>query len=328
MRYNNAIIDLLKVRRSDRDLKWLKEALQAAVELEFATLPPYLAARWSIKNRLDQVARSLGEIIREEMLHMALACNLLVAVGGSPVLNSPDSVPMYPGPLPGGVNPDLTVSLQGLSRDALLLFMQMEYPESGPIGVRNAFGTIGEFYSEIQAAFDTVQPPLTGTGQLSGPLGLSVITNTQQVKQAIDLIRLQGEGSATSPEEHPGDLAHYYRFAEVYHGQRFIRDPQTGKWGYTGDPIHFPEVLPMGAVPLGGYMQADVSPAVWSLLQEFDTSYTLMVNQLHAAWVSGNDDALSEAVTTMFSLRSPAVSLMKVQIPGSVKSYGPCFRLN
>ncbi len=41
---NNKIVELLQVRQADRDLDWLKQALQSAVELEHATLPPYLAA--------------------------------------------------------------------------------------------------------------------------------------------------------------------------------------------------------------------------------------------------------------------------------------------
>jgi len=327
MRNKNSIIDLLAVRPSDRDPKWLKDSLQAAVELEFFTLPPYLAARWSIKNGMDPVARSIRDITREEMLHMGLACNLLVAVGGSPRMNTPDTVPTYPDPLPGGVNPNLEVSLQGLSRDALKVFMQIEYPESGPIASSGTFGTIGEFYAAIQAMFDTLQPPLTVGGQLSGHGFLSVITSLQEVKDAIDLIRIQGEGSATSPEETRGDLAHYYRFGQVYEGRHFIRDPQTGKWGYNGKSIEFPEVWPMGVVPKGGYLQADVSADVWSLLTEFDQKYTQMVNQLQSAWANGDENALDQSRSTMYSLHSPAVSLMKIPIPNSAYSYGPCFRI-
>ena len=36
---------------------------------------------------------------------------MLTAVGGTPRINTTDVVPTYPGPLPGGVHPDLVVSL-------------------------------------------------------------------------------------------------------------------------------------------------------------------------------------------------------------------------
>ena len=40
----------MKVNSRDRDSGWLKESLQAAIELELSTLPPYLCAMWSIRD--------------------------------------------------------------------------------------------------------------------------------------------------------------------------------------------------------------------------------------------------------------------------------------
>src|SRR3954447_18309533 len=51
----NTIIDLMRVSPADHDLEWLKSSLQAAVELEMATIPPYLCAMWSIKDPADPV---------------------------------------------------------------------------------------------------------------------------------------------------------------------------------------------------------------------------------------------------------------------------------
>jgi hypothetical protein len=39
-----SIMDLLTIRENDRGIEWLKRA----VELEFATIPPYLCGAWSI----------------------------------------------------------------------------------------------------------------------------------------------------------------------------------------------------------------------------------------------------------------------------------------
>src|SRR4051794_36780105 len=86
-----------------RDESWLREALQAAVELEFFTIPPYLIALWSIKDESSGPSRTIREIVYEEMQHMALVCNLLAGIGGLPRINSPRSIPLYPRPMPGGV---------------------------------------------------------------------------------------------------------------------------------------------------------------------------------------------------------------------------------
>src|SRR5262245_58400143 len=112
------IVQLMQVPHEQHDLDWLRESLQAAVELEFATLPPYLCGLWSIKDpdRDRTVYNLILSVIIEEMLHMGLACNMLKAIGRTPQINNADFVPKYPGPLPGGVRPELTVYLAGLSK--------------------------------------------------------------------------------------------------------------------------------------------------------------------------------------------------------------------
>jgi hypothetical protein len=73
-----SIVELMRPDRT-RDLTWLQEALQAAVELEFFTLPPYLTAMWSIKDEQHPAAATIRAVVEEEMTHMALAANLLSA---------------------------------------------------------------------------------------------------------------------------------------------------------------------------------------------------------------------------------------------------------
>ncbi|NMO90363.1 ferritin-like domain-containing protein [Actinomycetospora sp. TBRC 11914] len=113
------ILDLMRVDDTDRDVDWLHTALQAAVELELATIPPYLCAMWSVDdpNGTDPVRALIKSIAVEEMGHMATACNLLTAIGGTPQINTAAAVPQYPGPLPGGVHPGLTIPLSGLTKD-------------------------------------------------------------------------------------------------------------------------------------------------------------------------------------------------------------------
>ena len=230
------------VREPQHDLAWLKDALQLAIQLELATLPPYLTARWTIKSSQDPVAKSIQVIRGEEMLHFGLACNLLAAIGGAPVIADPAVVPRYPGPLPGNIRPGLVVALRKLSPDQARVFMDIEYPQGGPVARAAAADppvTIGEFYESIVKAFEDLHPEISADRQIEGPLGLFKMTSLAGVRDGIRLINLQGEGSDASPEEAPGDLAHYYRFGEIHHGRRLVKDA-NGKWGFTGAELPMP----------------------------------------------------------------------------------------
>src|SRR3954452_9112428 len=81
----------------------LREHLQWAIELEHATIPPYMCALYSLDAvRNPAAAEVLTSVFMEEMLHLTLAANLLNAVGGQPVLDAPHLLPGYPTRLPHG----------------------------------------------------------------------------------------------------------------------------------------------------------------------------------------------------------------------------------
>ena len=98
------------------DTAALKTALQQAIMLEHSTIPAYLYALYSIKANSNALIRGLMQsVVVEEMLHMSLACNILNAIGGNPVIDDPGFLPRYPGPLPGAVETGLIVPLQAFS---------------------------------------------------------------------------------------------------------------------------------------------------------------------------------------------------------------------
>src|ERR1700759_1622945 len=91
-------------------LDGLKSALQNAIELEHATIPPYLYALYSIRQDTNaEIAALIKSVVVQEMLHMAIDCNVLNAIGGHPRIDDPRFVPKYPGHLPGGVENSLIV---------------------------------------------------------------------------------------------------------------------------------------------------------------------------------------------------------------------------
>ena len=88
------------------DIDWLRDALQTAVQ--FGALRPslsYLTARWSIRSPADPVAQTIKQIAREEMFHMGLACNLLAAISGSPLIADAAVRPEVSWPVAVGYTP-------------------------------------------------------------------------------------------------------------------------------------------------------------------------------------------------------------------------------
>jgi hypothetical protein len=318
MAEDTRILELMAVPPEDHDLSWLGNSLQTAIELEFATLPPYLCAEWSLKSGSgDPVRQSIHVVLREEMLHFGLMCNMVAAIGSAPKINKAPAVPVYPGPLPGGVHPGLKVPLRALTKEAARLFMEIEYPEHGPVLVAEEFTTIGAFYTAIQEAFERLNPALNEAKQIAGPLALTKLKSLDDVRDAIKLIKRQGEGSKDSPEDTgPGDLAHYYRFKEIADGKKL-----------NGDAVEIGETRSMAEVPSGGYKPEDVSEEVGQKLLDFDRTYTLMLNQLQTAWESGNATSLFTAIGTMNAMQTKGTALMDIPIPGGTENYGPCFRL-
>lgn len=67
------------------DVQGLRDALQAAIELEHAVIPPYLYALYSLMPGGNEAAAGIiGSVVIEEMLHLTLAANILNGVGEQP----------------------------------------------------------------------------------------------------------------------------------------------------------------------------------------------------------------------------------------------------
>ncbi|MFG3103600.1 ferritin-like protein [Streptomyces sp. NPDC048182] len=322
----SSVARLLAVPHAGRDVGWLRDALQVAVELELATLPPYLCAWWSIEDRGSHAARLIRRIIGDEMFHMGVVCNLLVAVGGRPRISA--AAPSYPGPLPGGVRSGVNVYLSGLTRSFVHdVMMAIEAPEEPLARDTRDAPTIGEFYDDLLDAFRSASPDLTTRGQLSERIGadqLKPVGSLDGVEEAIGIIKEQGEGTTSSPEDAFGDdhPAHYYAFGEIYHGRQ-LRE-EDGVWKFTGAAVPFPAARPMARVPSGGWPHP--AKQVATLLDRFDTAYAEVLGSLEHAWDGGGARALGTAVRQMRGLETPAVQLMETTIPDAPGNYGPQFR--
>lgn len=322
-------------------LALLKQTLSQAVTLEFATIPIYLCALWSIKDNLHPVAVSIRNVVQEEMLHLALACNMLASIGGQPKIYDPTKSGLrYPTHLPGGVHPSLVLKLSGLTDDALDDFLEVELPQSeidievyrnkysSADGNYNHAQTIGALYDAIDGEFQSLKPEMKPDNQVTGPLSWFIVDQPEKVDSAIHWIKTQGEGALDASPQNTGlnKMSHFYRFWEIRKRQKIEKDEASGKFVFKS-PLEFPEVWPMAVVPEGGYKKKDVSKEVWFILSEFDETYTKLIKLLESAWGEGGQAALWKAIETMFDLEKYAIPLMKVPIPGGTGNYGPCFRL-
>lgn len=337
----------------------LKELLEYAVVLEFATIPIYLSAMWTIKDNSCEVAKSIRNIFQEEMLHMSMVCNMLVAIGGEPKLYNTTNRLSFPTGLPGNVHPELFLYLEGLNDCSLRNFLEIELPDEvatiydyetkevveltklcGKDGhdkrekdtkrSHEHNNTIGELYDRIDELFKELDPVMNTERQLSGPLAWFVMADSNSVHKAIDFIKEQGEGSEDVTPASTGmdDLAHFYRFWEVYYEKKIVEE--EGKY-YFKDPYPRPASYDTARIPKGGYQKENVTPEVWHLIHEFDKTYSTLVMLLEDAWAEngGGQASLVKGIDVMFQLEKYAIPLIQTPIPGSREglNYGPCFRI-
>ena len=110
------------------NLESLRTHLQWAIELEHATLAPYLTALYSIKDGTNvESAEVIKSVFLEEMLHMALAANILNAIGGTPRFDYDGFIPTFPTALPHG-DGSFQVHLGKFSEQAVRSFLNIERP--------------------------------------------------------------------------------------------------------------------------------------------------------------------------------------------------------
>jgi len=200
----------------DTLLKWL----QIALELELATIPPYLVALLSIKlpsNR--EPAELIRSVMIEEMLHLALVANVLNSVGGKPQLNA-NLIPKYPLRMKFEGKPfhdrDFPIDLAPFGKATIETFLKIEEPQSVAAG--SAFQleinvpalTIGQFYANIGTKLEELEHDSPGKVFVgdekrqiladyywSGGGRIVPVKNLATAKAALSIVITQGEGSWT-----------------------------------------------------------------------------------------------------------------------------------
>ncbi len=211
--------------------------LGEACELEHGLLCEYLYAQFSLKRSVDegltveQLARvqawelTLIDVIKQEMLHLALATNILSALGAAPHFERPNFPILsrwYP--------PDVQIALVPFGERALRHFMFLERPEGMPLQDAEGFSalgkirpltvedpqitaapeewhTVGHLYRGIdaglahlvnrygEAAVFIGPPKAQATTQVFEWPELTAVTDLASASAAIEIIVEQGEGA-------------------------------------------------------------------------------------------------------------------------------------
>ncbi len=231
--------------------------LGEAAQLEHMLMCEYLFAVFSLKRdvsegvtpeQLDAIKRwdrVISEVATQEMLHLALASNMLSAIGSGAHFNRPN-FPQESKYFPSGVK----LALLPFSGDALLHFLFLERPEgmeredaallegrSGqeeqgqPVIITSQdlvpeaeeFATVGHLYRGIEQGFQRLvrkqgeaqifigPPKAQATQEYFAWPELIAVTNLEFAVKAIETIVEEGEGAR-------GDWrnAHYGKFLQVY----------------------------------------------------------------------------------------------------------------
>ncbi len=340
----------------------LRAHLQAAIELEHSTIPPYLAALYTIRPGQNlEAVEIIRSVVVQEMLHMVLAANVLNAIGGHPAIDDPAFVPEYPASLPvGGRNP-LLVNVRRFSPDAVDTFLAIEKP-ARPISKSRrpryrgdlltalrrgkVYASIGDFYEAIEAGLKWLEAEARAHGasifvcdparQVSPEYYYNsggkvvMVCNLESAIEALSEIINQGEGYGNTIDDgdeiafhQPSEIAHYYRFKEIRCGRRY-------------GPGDKPADEPSGQAFQVQYGEDAVypmidnpnpgkyaDPTLIAKSHAFSLAYTELLKTLHQA-CNGVPARLLDAVVAMFALRNQAIDLIRNPL-GDGEHAGPCF---
>ncbi|MCW5209373.1 hypothetical protein VU10_04140 [Desulfobulbus sp. US1] len=167
--------------------KLVQEHAQAAVAVEFYTLPFYITAMCSIKEKQSEAVQIIRSVILEELLHVQLTANLCRALDTAPNFKPPQ----YGSDIPylSPYNPDtgeccfLNASLGPLDDTTLNTMLDIETPEQAQLRQdldhtlpKYPYHSIGEMYdASYSGSIKSVSTNSAGTPTTSKVIGKSKI---------------------------------------------------------------------------------------------------------------------------------------------------------
>jgi hypothetical protein len=333
--------------------------LQSALQLEFATIPTYLSAIFSLTSN-TKISDLILRAAIEEMLHMTAVANLMNAVGIAPDIMA--AAPDYPHDVTV-LDPPLTLDLRSFSFDLVEnLFMRIETPEE-PIVFEAAVPgprTIGQFYAgiidiietdKIPGLFDNavrdaykqreIRPNFKPIAYLNNqdtgryPLKPEIdfrITDKASAVRHLSWVVDQGEGSAPfDPLTSEGLPGHYYRFESILR-KRFLVKDENARLGYSfsGGDLPFDPAGVHEFDTNAKIKNYDAFPTVRRQMKRFNDSYSSMINALHQAFNCPAPDqqqqateAYFQALDTMRNMPNVATAIVQKAKENNIKAGVP-----
>lgn len=310
----------------------LQAHLQSAIEVELSTIPLYLYAMYSIEDPSSESAKLIRSVVVEEMLHLSLVANTLVAVGGTPRFYDERVVPSYPVALPHR-EPELLLTLERCTPDLVgQVFTTIERPRPVEGVPEDAdYQTVGQFYRAIERGIDQLSDryPLFQTCRLESQMrtsgyyrpvdydteesgGLHPVEDVATAKQAIDTVIHQGEGLRNEQyaDARNEEMTHYYKFKRIADG-----DVPVG------------ETRPVAENP----SRADLPAPLQPVSELFDASYCYTLLLLEDVYspidIETKDRLVGELYTLMKDVLNPIARFLTSQPVSEppTKHAGPTF---
>lgn len=330
--------------------------LQTAIELEHSTIPPYLAAMFTINENTNYDAYyAIRSVVMEEMLHMTLACNVMNAVGGSPAIDQPDFVPEYPAELKFAGR-DFDVGLIKFSKAAIETFLKIEKPEdiTIPKGPNEMFAralqidipkqTIGEFYNMVIMYMEALCHEFGEDAIFNGDINnqllpeqfyggggeITVVKDLTSAIKAIHTITEQGEG-ATPDSIWDGDaatfgqekeVAHYFMFNQIRE-ERYYKEGDTPQKPPSGKKMDVNWKIAANMVDNPKAHKFPEGSEARQKAEEFNNMYSNFLHLLHVTF-NGSPGSMEQAVLIMYKLKYLALELLNIPV-GDNKVAGPPF---
>lgn len=258
----------MKLSQHEWKFDHFRDHLQAAVNLEFWTIPFYMSAMYSIQDKSEKSYQLMRTVLNQEMLHLQSAANIANAYGLSPTLAAPQyvgtKIPYLDFTLdpPEAVKPYLpyTAEIGPLDKEHINAMCLIEIPiyeTQKSIELRSnveEYGSIGAFYEALRFGAERHKADIRGGvkqvdffSALYRNMPNMTITNSgadgfNQVELLINLITDQGEGVSKKDETIPPvyqntaddtepDKDHFEKFNEV----KNLKLPKTFKADKASD---------------------------------------------------------------------------------------------
>ncbi len=222
--------------------------------MEISTIPLYLYAAYSLETKGHSqwdpgisAFRTIISVVIEEMRHLSLARNLMLAIGAGDQITFYDRkfISHYPGLMLHRL-PDLELHLEPCTKDLMdRIFMPLELPEKYDVPPQpGRYNTIGQFYKSIEDGFryladhdpefwsqtpDSLKYQYTSTyWNYQGGGEPVVVSDLKSAMSAMKTIVEQGEGidpskaivptNPVSPQPGLNELSHYAKFKRIRDG--------------------------------------------------------------------------------------------------------------